>query len=340
MGWRAAGYGLLASVMALLAGCPQQPAVESFSGTTMGSTYSVKYVPGPTTPSVAAVQASTEAFLAELDRQVSTYRADSDLAQFNRLPAGSCRRMPAYVLELVGASALLSLQTEGALDPTLEPVLELWGFSGGVQPETNPTAEAITQAQQLTGLQHLRTEQGELCKEVALRLNFNSVAAGFAVDQVSALLREQGVESFMVEITGEIYAQGKKPDGKAWQIAIESPLENQLSFERVLPLDGQSLSTSGDYRNYQVRDGKRYSHTIDPQTAAPIEHALASVTVADPSAVQADGLSTALLVMGPEIGLAFAESQDIPALFVSRTENGFTTVATTAFGRLFPEAGQ
>lgn len=327
-------YGLLV-LAGLLAGCGER--VEEFGGPTMGSHYSVKYVPGTITPKPALLRAEVEGLLAEVDRQMSTWRADSELSQFNRLPADSCRVMPEPVLELVRFGFLLGRQSQGAFDLTLEPLLDLWGFGPQSRGERVPSAEQIAAARALTGHGHLRIEGDRLCKDVALQLDLNSVAAGYTVDRVAARLSELGVKSYLLDITGEIKASGRKPDGGAWRVAIEAPQDQRQVAQRIIELDGLGVSTSGDYRNYFEKDGRRYSHTLDPQTGAPIAHRLASVTVVDPSTLRADGLSTLLLVLGPERGLAFAERQGIAAFFVTREGDGFVSQASSAFVQRFGE---
>ena len=144
----------------------------------------------------------------------------------------------------------------------------------------------------------------------------------------------------MIEVTGELIAKGRKPDGSPWRIALEQPLgDGQRVIQRVLEIDGYGINTSGDYRNYFEENGVRFSHTIDPQVGAPISHRLASVTVIDPSALHADGLGTVLLVLGPERGLAFAEERKIAAFFVMRDGEGFATQVSSEFSRMFPEGG-
>lgn len=328
-------FTLLGLLLGLtLAGCSKQT-LEAFSGPTMGSTYSIKYVSAPGVPPKAQLQAETEAILADLDRQLSTWRSDSDVQRFNELPAGGCQRMPADLLELVAAGARLSVETEGALDLSLQPLLELWGFGAHSRGEQVPSAEQIEAARALTGLHQLRTRDGQLCKEVALQLDFNSIAAGYAVDLVAERLQQLGVTSYLVEITGELRAQGRKPDQQPWLIAIEAPLEGERTAQRVLELDGLAVSTSGDYRNYFERAGRRYSHILDPRSGLPIGHNLAAVTVVDPSALRADGLSTALMVLGPQAGFEFAQQHGIAALFVVREGVGFSSRSSAAFSARF-----
>lgn len=322
--------GLLALLLASLGlvGCSEP--IEQFSGPTMGSSYSIKYLRGSQGPAPAEAQAAAEAILAEIDEQLSTYRRDSLISRFNALPAHSCQAMPETLLALVRFGEQLSQQSNGAFDLTLEPLLNLWGFGPQSRGEQLPSAEQLAEARLRVGHGYLRIDGQQLCKEAALMVDFNSIAAGYAVDRISARLQALGVESYLVEITGELKARGRKPDGSPWRIAIEAPLEGQQVAQTILRLDGEGVSTSGDYHNYFERDGRRYSHTLDPQTAAPIAHTLAQVTVVDASAQRADGLSTLLMVLGPERGLAFAEREGIKALLVSRQGAGFVTQASSA----------
>lgn len=326
---------IVAALAAALTGCLFQDKVESFGGPTMGSTYTVKYVAGREAADKEQLQRKTESILAEIDRQLSTYRADSDIERFNVLPAGGCMAMPDGVRELILAGQQLSDESGGALDLTIEPLLNLWGFGPQGRGERVPSAEEIATARQNVGQHHLRVDGEQLCKDRAVQVDFNSIAAGYAVDQVVAALEASGVDSYLVEITGELKARGRKPDGAPWRIAIEAPRDNERVAQRIVELDGFAVSTSGDYRNYFERDGQRYSHTLDPQTGAPIIHHLAAVTVVDPSTLRADGLSTVLMVMGPERGLAYATERKIAAFFVVREGQEFISRSTEAFDALF-----
>ncbi|CAD5377470.1 FAD:protein FMN transferase [Pseudomonas sp. OF001] len=325
---------------AALAGCQFSDPLESFGGPTMGSTYSVKYVRGDGVADAQALQAGVEAILAEVDQQMSTYRDDSLIEQFNRAPAGTCQAMPADVLELVRLGEGLSLQSDGAFDLTIEPLLNLWGFGPQSRGEQVPSAEAIAEARQRVGHQHLRIDGEQLCKDAKVQVDFNSVAAGHAVDRIAAWLEQQGVASYLVEATGELKARGRKPDGTPWRIAIEAPRDDQRVAQKVLALDGYGVSTSGDYRNYFEENGRRYSHTLDPRSGAPITHRLAAVTVLHPKALLADGLSTLLMVLGPEEGVRWAERQGIAAFFVTREGEGYVTYATKAFDALTAAQGE
>ena len=323
------------ALAAALTGCWFSERVEEFAGPTMGSSYSVKYVRSKNLPEVAVVKAETEAILAEVDQQMSTYRDDSVLSAFNRAPAGSCMAVPDGVLQLVRAGQALAQESNGAFDLTLEPLLNLWGFGPQARVERVPSAQQLAEARRRTGHAHLHVKGQQLCKDVDLQLDLNSIAAGYTVDRIVARLLELGVSSYLVDVTGELKAAGKKPDGQPWRIAIEAPRDDQRVAQRIVQLDGYGVSTSGDYRNYFEENGIRYSHTLDPQTGAPIRHKLAAVTVLDPSTLRADGLSTLLMVLGPERGLAYAEQTGIAAFFVTRDGEGFVTQSTAAFEQLF-----
>lgn len=327
---------MIVACAALMAGCLSSESLESFAGPAMGSSYSVKYVRTAATPALARLQEGIEGILAEIDVQMSTYREDSLLEGFNRAPAGTCQAMPEAVLELVRVGEQLNHASAGAFDLTLDPLLKLWGFGPRGQDGQVPDEQAIAEAREHTGHQFLSIEGEQLCKSADVQLDFNSLAAGHAVDRMAGWLEAQGVTRYLVEATGELKARGRKPDGSAWRIAVEAPRDDQRVAQRILALDGLGVSTSGDYRNYFERDGRRYSHTLDPRSGRPISHTLASVSVVHAQTLQADALSTLLMVLGPEQGMAYAEREGLAALFVQRVGEGFVTQASPAFDALFP----
>ncbi|MFJ2484397.1 FAD:protein FMN transferase [Pseudomonas sp. NPDC087598] len=308
--------------------------MESFGGPTMGSTYSIKYVRHAGLADRAQVRSEVEGILREVDRQMSTYRHDSDIERFNDLPADRCQKMPASVLELVRVGEQLSVQSEGSYDLTVEPLMNLWGFGPQGREEKVPSAAALAEVLKKVGHQHLRIEGDQLCKDAAVEVDFNSIAAGYAVDTIAARLDAMGIHDYLAEATGELKAKGKKLDGSPWRIALEEPRDDQQVAERVIDVDGYGVSTSGDYRNYFLQDGRRYSHTFDARSGAPVLHNLASVTVIHPSALMADGLSTLLLILGPERAWDYAEKHDIGAFFVIRADTGFVIRTSKAFERL------
>lgn len=326
---------LIVLVLAALSGCGQS--VERFGGPTMGSSYTVQYVPTGKAADPAKIKAEVDAILSSLDEQFSTYRDDSLVSRFNALPAGACQALPADMLQLWHYGEQLAQQSGGAFDLTVEPLMNLWGFGPQSRSEKVPDAAELERERARVGHQHLHVRGDQLCKDVDAQLDFDSIVAGYAVDRVSARLAELGLTDYLVEITGELKAVGHKPDGTPWRIALEVPSgERERQVERSVALDGIGLSTSGDYRNYFEEGGQRYSHTFDPRTGTPVRHALAAVTVAEAQALHADGLSTLLMVLGPEEGYTFAERNGLAAFFIVRQGEGFVTRATPRFEALFP----
>jgi thiamine biosynthesis lipoprotein len=324
-------------MVGILSGCGNGDSLERFDGPTMGSSYSIQYVRHAGLPAPAEVRLQVEKILSDVDRQMSTYRSDSDIERFNNLPANHCQTMPAPILELVRVGERLSLQSDGSYDLTVEPLLNLWGFGPQAREEKVPSAEALAEVQQRVGHNHLRIEGDQLCKDAAVEVDFNSIAAGYAVDTIAAELEALGIHDYLAEATGELKAVGKKLDGSPWRIALEEPRDDQQVAERIIAVDGYGVSTSGDYRNYFEQGGRRYSHTFDARTGTPVLHTLASVTVIHPSALMADGLSTLLLILGPERGWDYAQTHDIAAFFVIRADTGFVTRTNQAFERLAGE---
>jgi thiamine biosynthesis lipoprotein len=318
----------------VLFACGNGDTLERFDGPTMGSRYSIQYVRHVATPGPKTVQDEVEKILAEVDRQLSTYRSDSDIERFNALPADSCLVMPGPVLELISVGEQLSSQSDGAFDLTVEPLLNLWGFGPQSRKEEVPSAEALTEVRRRVGYGHLRIEGDRLCKDAAVAVDFNSIAAGYAVDRIAARFQALGIDSYLAEATGELKALGRKPDGSPWRIALEEPRDDRQVAERVIEVNGYGVSTSGDYRKYFEQGGKRYSHTFDARTGAPVLHNLASVTVIHPSAMMADGLSTLLLILGPEEAWDYAQKQGIGVFFVLRDNDRFVVRTNDAFERM------
>ncbi|MFJ4112651.1 FAD:protein FMN transferase [Pseudomonas sp. NPDC089758] len=320
-------------ILMLLTACNQGPTLERLGGPAMGSSYSIQYVREAGGPAPVQVQAAVETILQDIDQHYSTYRGDSAVSQFNQLPANRCLALPSDMLELVAFGQHLAEQTDGAFDLTVEPLLDLWGFGPQARHEQVPEAQALATARLRVGYQHLRVEGQMLCKDAPVQLDFNSIAAGHAVDLIAARLRAMGIASFIAEVTGELKAVGRKPDGSLWRIALELPREDRQIARQVIPVDGLGVSTSGDYRHYFEQNGRRYSHTFDARLGRPVAHDLAAVTVLDASALQADGYSTLLLILGPERGWDFAIAHDLAAVLVTRAEGGFVSRATPAYER-------
>jgi len=307
------------------------PELVSFSGPTMGTTYTVKFYTTEQVSNPWDLKDDVDDVLVKVNRLMSTYDSTSELSEFNKLPAGSAVDISEDMAYVVDKALLISEMTAGEYDVTVGPLVNLWGFGPGKREDKVPNQVSIDEAKTRVGYDFLTLDARRLTKEKDIYVDLSSIAKGYGVDEVARVLRERGVESYLVEVGGEISSKGIKPDGSTWKIAIESPAGGHSMAERVLSLDNVAIATSGDYRNYFEKNGVRYSHTINPITGRPITHRLVSVTVIDKTATMADGLATAITVLGPEKGFAFAQENGIAAYLLVKTDFGFEERPSDAF---------
>ncbi|PBP63309.1 thiamine biosynthesis protein ApbE [Pseudomonas syringae] len=329
-------FGKVAGCLVLLvcSGCGQERKLESFGGPTMGSHYSVVYARASGQPEPAAVRPEVEALLDEVDQQMSLWRADSDIERFNALPANSCQVMPEPVLKLIGVGEQLAQESDGAFDLTVKPLMDLWGLGPHTLFEQMPLVRQLARTQALVGYRNLRIVGDRLCKSAAVQVDLNSIAAGYAVDRISERMDALGLHDYLVQATGELKVSGLKPDGSPWRVTLDAPLDDGTVTQKVFPLKGYAVSTSGDYRRYVDHAGWRISDTLDALSGKPISHSLASVTVIQPSALMADGLSSLLLILGPQRGWDYAQEHKIPAFFVIRADKRFIIRSNASFDHL------
>ncbi len=309
-------------------------AVHELRGLSMGTTWSVKLA----APVAALVdlERGIQARLDEVVAQMSTWEAGSDISRYNRADAGSAHTLPAPFAEVLAAALALAADTDGAYDPTVGPLTDLWGFGPAGARAQAPKPAPLAQARERVDWRRLRFDAAtrELIQPGAAYLDLSSIAKGYGVDRVADWLLAQGCGDCLVEVGGELRAHGRKPDGSAWRVAVEQP-GREDEAAAVIALDGLAIATSGDYRRYFEQTGagaaRRYSHTLDPRTGAPIDHTVASVTVLHERCMHADALATALTVLGARAGLAYANRRRLAALFVLREGDGFVSRATPGF---------
>lgn len=330
---------ILSGVTSIVAGCLSAGSIEQLTGPAQGSTYHIKYVRHSSAPSSEQLKVAVQDVLDTVDRQVSTYRSDSDIQRFNALASNQCMSIKAEMAAMLDYAFVLGQQSDGAYDITLLPLLRAWGFSPSSNKQDLPELADIATAKHNTGWAHLSLRNNQLCKvNSAVEIDLNSLAAGFTVDRIARRFDELGISSYFIEVTGETFAKGYKPDGSTWQVALEQPnLEGKQIIAKILPLNNLAVATSGDYRNYKTLQGRRYSHIIDPRSATPITHNTAAVTVVSNATMQADAQATLLLTLGQEEGLKFAEQHAIAALFIVRDQQEFVIQTTRAFDAMFAQ---
>ena len=316
-----------------MCGCEQSlPLTQyEFSGTTMGTTFNVKVVGADEYTPADELPQRLQQRLHDIEQQTSTYMPESDLSLFNSNTSTSWVEVPFALCVMVEEAQQLSRETRGTFDITVGPLVNLWGFGPAGRRDTPPTDAEVEALLPRIGFKKLHTD----CAIPALRklhaelyVDLSGWAKGYATDELAAVLTADGAKNFLVEVGGEIRVQGLNSKSQEWVVAVEKPTSASREIQSTLHLSNTGLATSGDYRNYFEHAGSRYSHTIDPRNGRPVTHQLASVTVTHASAAKADGLATALLVLGPEEGPALAAELGVDAVFLVRTEQGFETIAS------------
>ena len=304
--------------------------VVAWQGRTMGSPYTVKIVDGKLDDAgVTAIKAEIEQILLEVNRQMSNYVPESELSRFNRAEAKVPFKVSPDFARVVRFSLELSRLSNGAFDPTLGPLINLWGFGEQTKDHLVPSAEVLRAKMAEIGWQHLTvTADGELVKDLPhLALDLGAVAKGFGVDQMIRVLRGHGWENIYASIAGEVRVLGHNPRGTKWALGISVPVDQWRENDPMaatVSISGQALSTSGDYQKFFIDpQGRRMCHIIDVRTGTPVQHNLAGVTVVGPDSMTADGISTTLFVLGPEAGMKFIDArEDAAALFIIRQADG------------------
>ncbi len=331
-------FALMVAILAIIVGCSDtNPTdtrrVHSFSGPTMGTSYTVKLV-AEDDQDLRQIQLAVQQTLDRINSRMSTYQQDSELSLFNQSPPNQWFPVSQETVEVVSMGLDISRVSDGAFDPTVGPLVNLWGFGPDPTKTIAPSVEVIAEKRQLIGYQHIETrpEPAALRKSTDAYVDLSAIAKGYAVDQVAALVGNE-FPNYLIEVGGELKAQGKKPGDEPWLIAIESPVAGTRDIQRIIAVNNTAIATSGDYRNYFEQDGVRYSHTIDPKTGSPIKHRLASVTVLDPNCARADAMATALMVMGEVEGLKLAKKLKMPVFMIYKTDTGFVEEYTDEFNQ-------
>jgi FAD:protein FMN transferase len=316
----------------LLAGCGTSQEEILFDGATMGTTYSIKYLDNGDVDR-ESVSLKVEQLLEFIDGAMSTYKEESELNQLNKVAVDEAFPVSSMLWQLLLIAEHVFQVTDGAFDPTVGPLVDLWGFGPIETENVIPAQIEIDSLMTAIGFQHLKfipaSQSVEKLRDI--RLDLSAIAKGFAAEQVAELLIGMNVNNFLVEIGGELRAAGLNGGGQAWRVAIEVPTLARGGVQQVISMKGVGVATSGDYRNYFEQDGVRYSHTIDPRTGQPVTHNLASVTVIAQDTTEADALATAYMVLGSKAALAMANRDNVAALFLTKSVDGFTELNSHAF---------
>ena len=330
---------LLLCAVGLLSAC-DRGASESedalvIEGKTMGTFYRVSLA-GVDNNRGSALREQIEAQLKEDDHELSTYKEDSVLSRFNQYQGNVPQPISAGMADAIVTSMRIGQLTGGAMDITVGPLVNLWGFGPDKQPVKMPTAQQIADARQRIGLQHLKVIQQSdgqyLQKDMqGMYVDLSTVGEGYATDHLARLIEGNGISNYLVSVGGAVVSRGYNPKGNPWQVAIQKPTDKETTVQAIVDLQGMGISTSGSYRNYYELDGKRLSHIIDPATGAPITHKLVSATVIAPTALEADGWDTGLMVLGTHKALALAEKEHLAVYLITKEGDTFKTYMSPQF---------
>ncbi|WP_170923758.1 FAD:protein FMN transferase [Desulfocicer vacuolatum] len=280
--------------------------IHEISGKTMGTFYHVK-IAHPGKIDRVLLKNKIDARLQAVNNSMSMYQKTSEISRFNRSPENTPMEISdGFFLVLKEARALYDL-TGGAWDGTIKPLVDIWGFGTTQAGGKMPTKSTIENALANTGFDKIILVEKTLAKKKSgITLDMGSIAKGYGVDQISELLRENHFKNTLVEIGGEVVGSGEKKPGKPWNVGITTPdkrLDKQTVYQAIA-LKNRALATSGDYRNFIMLDKQAYSHIIDPSTGYPVKNGVVSASVLAATCTLADGLATALMVMGPKKAIA------------------------------------
>lgn len=307
----------------------------TIEGKTMGTFYSVK-ISGELTESKAQLQQEIERLLEQTNDEISTYRQHSTLSRFNQYQGTDPQPISNGMADIILAAQRIGRATDEAMDITVGPLVNLWGFGPQKQPVTIPSQQQIDLAKQKVGLKHLTllsdSRSEWLQKDLPdLYVDLSTLGEGYGADVLAQLMARKGITNYLVSVGGAISSRGINAEGKPWRVAIQKPTDQENAMQAAVNLQGYAISTSGSYRNYFELEGKRYSHVIDPATGRPITHQLVSATVIAPTALEADGWDTGLMVLGTEKALKLAEQQGLAVYLITRKGDGFSAVMTPQF---------
>lgn len=337
---------LLSLVAMTLSGCekPSTTAALVLEGKTMGTLWRVSLA-GVDGERKNVLQQAIQRQLDTDDRALSTWKAGSILSRFNRYRGSEPQPVSADMADIVSQALRIGAKTGGAMDITVGPLVNLWGFGPIKAPAHTPSAAEIAAARAQTGLQHLRvieTVDGQwLQKDLpGLYVDLSTMGEGYATDHLARLMEREGINNYLVSVGGAVLSRGKNGNGQPWRVAIQKPTDRENAVQARVDLQGHGISTSGSYRNYYELDGKRISHVIDPTTGWPIQHKLVSATVIATTALEADGWDTGLMVLGSEKAKALALKEQLAVYLVSKEGDKFVSWMSPQFSAFLIEDNQ
>jgi len=299
----------------------------TLTGPTEGTSYHITYQSNDSID----YQGEIDSLLHHFDLSLSTYEPSSIISRINRDELDVT--LSDYFIRCFNASKEIFDASDGAFDITVAPIVNAWGF--GFTEKADPDSMMIDSLLQYVGMDHIRIENDRIVKDFpGIMLDVNAIAQGYAVDIVSEYFESKEISNYLVEIGGEVRAKGKNAHGNYWRVGIDKPIDGiqlpGLQMEAVVSLKNRSLATSGNYRRYYIKDGIKYSHTIDPSTGYPVQHNLLSATVVTDDCMTADGFATAFMVVGVDKSKSILKDrEDLEAYLIYTDKSGKYTIYCT-----------
>jgi len=304
-------------------------------GKAQGTYYSATYLQ----PDGKDLQAEIDSFFAEFDRSLSTYNPNSIISRINRNDTATT---DTYFETIFAASQNVSEQSGGAFDITVAPLVNAWGFGFGKR--ERKSEPDLTKIMPLVGYQKVKLVNHKIIKQNKdIMIDVSAIAQGYSADLIAKLFEKNGCENYMIDIGGEIMCKGFNPKGNNWQIGIDKPVDDSLNIngelQTIISITNRGLTTSGNYRQFYVKDGKKYAHTINPKTGRPVNHNLLSATVVAADCTTADAYATAFMVLGKDSALALCKRlNDVECYLIHIDAGGkYQVVYTDGFKKYLTE---
>lgn len=306
-----------------------------FGGEAQGTYYVVTYFSSDT----VVTQNQIDSLLKAFDQIASIWQPNSLISQINRNETDVVNNR--YFSDIFNLSQRISVETGGAFDITVGPLVNAWGF--GFKNRMDMTGEKVDSIMKFVGFQNIRLVNGRIIKDYPnTQIDFNAIAKGYSIDVIGGFLESFGINNYLVDIGGEVLARGSKPEGEKWVIGIEKPTEEataERTLKATIKVGNIAVATSGNYRKFYIEEGVKYAHTIDPATGYPVIHSLLSATVFSDSTARADAYATSFMVMGLEKTKSFLEqNKQIEAYLIFSDEQGnIKTFATSGVEKMLNE---
>ena len=333
-------YAILIFSFLLIFSCSQEKNYNAkIKGNTMGTYYFIEVIDVPVELKIKNIELEIKNTLKKANKILSNWDKDSEISIINKTDKTTAIKISDELNEVFKTAKEINAKSNGFFDLTLDPIIELWGFGyKSKQMQIIPKDNQIKNILSLIGQKSflkMNFDNNELIKKNKdIKINLSSIGKGYGIDLIGKKLDQLGINNYIINIGGDILTKGYNSKKENWVIGIENPNLKEKLIKEIVNLTNKGLATSGDYKNFFTKDGKRYSHIINPKTGKPIKHSTKSVTVIHENSMKADGWATAFLALGSLEGLKIADKEKIAVLFIDEIDNKLIKFKSSAFKNL------